>query len=56
MKLISLTKYIFGIVLLLTSSLPTQAKVLIFTFAYNKPEFIELQYKTFKKFLLMIMN
>jgi hypothetical protein len=52
MKLISLTKYIFGIVLLLTSSLPTQAKVLIFTFSYNKPEFIELQYKTFKKFLL----
>ena len=29
-----------------------EAKVLIFTYAYNRPEFIETQYKTFKKFLL----
>lgn len=28
-----------------------EAKVLLFTYAYNKPEFIELQYLTFKKFL-----
>ncbi len=31
---------------------PLSAKVLLFTFAYNRPELIELQYKTFKKFLL----
>lgn len=28
------------------------AKILIFTHAYNRPNFIEMQYKTFKKFLL----
>ena len=28
------------------------SKVLIFTYAYNRPDFIETQYKTFKKFLL----
>lgn len=27
------------------------AKVLLFTYAYNRPDFIEIQYKTFKKFL-----
>lgn len=26
-------------------------KVLIFTYSYNRPDFIEIQYKTFKKFL-----
>lgn len=26
-------------------------KVLVFTYAYNQPDFIEIQYKTFKKFL-----
>ncbi len=31
---------------------PLHAKVLLFTYSYNKPEFIELQYKTFNKFLL----
>ena len=31
---------------------PASAKVIIFTYAYNKPEFIELQYKTFQKFLM----
>jgi hypothetical protein len=29
----------------------SSAQVLIFTTAYNRPDFIELQYKTFKKFL-----
>ncbi|MCL5875971.1 MAG: hypothetical protein M1114_05870 [Candidatus Dependentiae bacterium] len=29
-----------------------QAKVLIFTYAYNRPEFIEYQHLTFKKFML----
>lgn len=28
-----------------------QAKVLVMTYHYNRPDFIELQYKTFKKFL-----
>jgi hypothetical protein len=28
------------------------SKVLIFTYSYNRPDFIEIQYKTFKKFLL----
>lgn len=27
------------------------SKILIFTYAFNRPDFIELQYKTFKKFL-----
>lgn len=27
------------------------AKVIVFTYSYNRPEFIEIQYKTFKKFL-----
>lgn len=27
------------------------ARVLIFTYSYNRPDFIEIQYKTFKKFL-----
>lgn len=45
-------KYFLMIVILLMSSLQINGKVLIFTYSYNKPEFIELQYKTFKKFLL----
>jgi hypothetical protein len=28
-----------------------QAKLLVFTHSYNRPDFIEIQYKTFKKFL-----
>lgn len=28
-----------------------QSKILIFTYSYNRPDFIKLQYKTFKKFL-----
>ena len=45
-------KYLFCNIFLLANVLTTQTKVLIFTYSYNKPEFIELQYKTFKKFLL----
>jgi len=29
----------------------TQTKILIFTYAYNRPDFIEIQHKTFEKFL-----
>ncbi len=38
-----------GFVFLLTSNIT--AKVLIFTYAYNRPDFIEIQHKTFKKYL-----
>ena len=38
------------LVLLLLSSL-TQAKILIFTYAYNRPDFIEIQHNLFQKFL-----
>jgi glycosyltransferase involved in cell wall biosynthesis len=31
--------------------IPTTSKVLLFTYSYNRPDFIEIQYKTFKKFL-----
>ncbi len=37
---------IFGIVCNIHS------KILIFTYSYNRPDFIDIQYKTFKKFLL----
>jgi hypothetical protein len=33
-------------------SLSLSAKVLIFTYSYNRPDFIEIQHKTFQKFLL----
>jgi hypothetical protein len=41
------------IVLLMSLLIPTavHAKVLIITHSYNRPEFIEIQYKTFKHFL-----
>ncbi|MGE0009501.1 MAG: hypothetical protein AB7F19_03085 [Candidatus Babeliales bacterium] len=39
------------ILIILLSSYYTQAKILIFTFAYNRPDFIEIQYQTFSKFL-----
>lgn len=35
----------------LTAILPISGKVILFTYCYNKPELIELQYKTFKQFL-----
>lgn len=39
----------FAFILLSATS---NAKVLIFTYAYNRPDFIELQDKTFKRFML----
>lgn len=39
-------------VLAMCFSVPLSAKVLIFTYSYNRPDFIEIQHKTFKKFLL----
>ncbi|OGB83693.1 hypothetical protein A3F66_05230 [candidate division TM6 bacterium RIFCSPHIGHO2_12_FULL_32_22] len=45
-------KYInFVLFLNLTSYLVSDQPVLIFTYSYNRPEFIELQHKSFKKFL-----
>lgn len=41
---------IFLLILLLIP-LFSNSKVVIFTYAYNQPEFIELQHKTFQKFL-----
>jgi hypothetical protein len=37
--------------LLLISSLFSEEKVLVYTYSYNRPDFIEMQAKTFKKFL-----
>lgn len=46
--------YTFLLLLLTACSIPiyTHNKILLLTFAYNKPEFIELQYKTFQQFLV----
>lgn len=43
----------FLIIFALSLALQTyaNAKVLLFTYSYNRPDFIEIQYKTFKKFL-----
>lgn len=49
-KAVTLKHIIYAINLIVISPV-LQAKILICTFSYNKPEFIELQYKTFKKFL-----
>ena len=42
-------KLYLTLLLLFNSSI--HAKILIYTFAYNRPDFIEIQYHTFKKFL-----
>ncbi len=47
MKIIK--KILFALILNFTLSI--YSKVLIFTFSYNRPDFIEIQYKTLKKFL-----
>jgi len=50
-KIISL-KQILTIFLALSVLVnPIKAKILICTYSYNRPDFIEIQYKTFKKFL-----
>lgn len=43
--------YSFIVYLLACFVAPCPAKILIFTYSYNRPDFIELQYKTLKKFL-----
>lgn len=40
-----------AIVLLLYPLTSLDAKILLFTYSYNRPDFIEIQHKTFKKFL-----
>lgn len=45
-------KKIICVILSITSISTTLCKVLIFTYAFNRPDFIEIQHKTFKKFLL----
>lgn len=42
----------YFLISILFSAIDVESKVLIMTSAYNRPEFIEWQYKTFKKFLL----
>lgn len=44
--------YIYILFSLIFSFSLAAEKVLIFTYSYNRPEFIEYQYKTFEKFLL----
>ena len=44
-------KYLFTLLALLIH-FPATAKTLIITHNYNRPDFIEMQHKTFKKFLL----
>jgi hypothetical protein len=39
------------VILLILIPLYSNAKLLIMTYSYNRPDFIEFQYKTFKKFL-----
>lgn len=46
MKIVSL------FLLLLLVSFSTKSQILVFTYSYNRPDFIEIQYKTLKKFLL----
>lgn len=45
------SRFCFFLCFLLCLSLDVSAKVRILTFHFNKPDFIELQYKSFKKFL-----
>lgn len=45
-------KQLYFIMLMCLISSLSQAKVLIFTYSFNRPDFIEIHYKTFKKFLL----
>jgi hypothetical protein len=46
----TISEILLSTILCLTIS--SQAKVLIFTYSYNRPDFIEIQHKTFQKFLL----
>lgn len=44
-------QYLLSTILTILIHTISQAKVVIFTYSYNRPDFIELQHKTFKKFL-----
>src|SRR5271156_2071886 len=46
-----MNKIISCILFILTVHVNSHAKILIFTYAFNRPEFIEFQHKTFQKFL-----
>lgn len=48
MKLLKLVTFL----ICLTFYTHIYSKILIFTYAFNRPDFIEIHYKTFKKFLL----
>jgi len=39
------------VMMLMLFPIVIDAKVLIFTYAYNRPDFVEIQHKTFQKFL-----
>lgn len=43
--------YILFLLVSIFSAGIMQAKVLIYTYSYNRPDFIEIQHKTFKKFI-----
>lgn len=43
--------YVWLLFVALYGSLVGSEKVLIFTYSYNRPDFIEIQYRTFKKFV-----
>ena len=51
MKKRTIVKGVLFAALSLTALYGFAAEVLLFTYAYNRPDFIETQYKTFKKFL-----
>jgi hypothetical protein len=47
-------RFLFAIALLLAPAFLDAKKVLVITHNYNRPDFVEIQYKTFEKFLLDI--
>ena len=49
--MIYFTRFAGFFIIVLSMYFYAQSKVIIFTYAYNQPEFIELQHKTFQKFL-----
>ena len=53
MEKIQLKYWIIPLLLVLGINFPimSEEKILIFTYRYNRPDFIEIQHKTFKKFL-----
>lgn len=43
--------YLLISILILLQASAVEGKILIFTYAYNRPDFVEIQHKTFQKFL-----